>query len=105
MEMAAPDGKTTDAAEAASYRTAFSLTGSDNNTCTGGCEGYELMNDLDFNDADGSGSGTEPSKWAKDCTGADCVTGTQADGSAGNTGWEPIEYFDDKGTTDRQPMM
>ena len=92
-----PDAATQDT-EKAAYRTAFNLGGA-NNTCVGGCEGYELMEALDFNDADGSGSGTEPSKWAKGCT-SGCVTGTQADGSAGSTGWEPIGYFNDQGTAD-----
>ena len=30
------------------YETAFSLTSGENNTCSGRCQGYELMNDLDF---------------------------------------------------------
>ena len=34
---------------------------------------------------------------AKGCT-TDCETGTQADGTDGNTGWEPIDYFNDQGT-------
>ena len=33
------------------YRTAFGLSGTNNNTCTPDpCQGYELMNNLDFND-------------------------------------------------------
>ena len=59
------------------------------------------MSALDFNDADGSGPGTAPSKWSKDCT-TGCVTGTKADGTTGNTGWTSIGYFDfdDNGTPD-----
>ena len=52
----------------------------------GACQDYELMNDLDFNDTDGSGT---LSKWAKECT-TGCETGTLADGTTGNTGWDPI---------------
>ena len=54
------------AAEEAAYRTAFVLSPGVNNTCTGGCEGYELMEDLDF-------SGSE---WAE--------------GGSATTGWMPI---------------
>ena len=44
-----PDGDgTPSSSQASAYRTAFSLTGTDNNTCPGGCVGYELMNNLDF---------------------------------------------------------
>ena len=88
-------------AEKTAYRTAFGLTGIANNTCVGGCQGYELMNDLDFNDADGNGPGSTPSKWSKNCT-SDCEVGTKTDGTIGNTGWEPIYYyhFDDRGTPD-----
>ena len=88
-----PDVETT-AAEKVNYRTAFVLTNIDD------CAGYELMNGLDFNDTDPLTAGNQPSKWAKGCSGPDCVTGTQADKTTGNTGWEPIDhfYFDDRGT-------
>ena len=53
--------------EAALYRTAFSISGAGNNTCTGGtCQGYELTTHLDF-------SGSE---WAE--------------GGSATTGWSPI---------------
>ena len=89
-----PDAKTT-AAEKVAYRTTFVLTN------IADCAGYELMNDLDFNDTDPLTAGNQPSKWAKGCSGPDCVTGTQADGTTGNTGWEPICYFNNKGTLDK----
>ena len=66
---------------------------------SGTYEGYELMNDLDFNDADGIGSGTEPSKWSKDCV-SNCVSGTRFGEEAGNIGWMPIGFYDDNGTND-----
>ena len=48
--------------------TAFGLSSARrvNNTCTGGCSGYELRNDLDFEDADGStGTADDKSIWAE----------------------------------------
>ena len=93
----APDTDIT-TAEATAYRTAFGLTESNNNTCTGGCDGYELMNTLDFNDTDPDMAGNQLSKWAKNCT-SSCETGRQADGTTGNTGWESIYYFNDQGTS------
>ena len=42
----------------------------------GGCTGYELMNDLDFADADGSGSGTDA-----------------YDGASGDGNWRPVGTF------------
>ena len=76
------------------YRAAFKLTNIDD------CNGYELINDLDFNDTDPLTAGNQFSKWAKGCSGSSCTTGTQADGTTGNTGWEPIQYhyFNDQGT-------
>ena len=60
-------------------------------TCNGGCSGYELTTSLDFEDADGNGTADDPSKWSENCSGANCVTGTQADRiTTGNIGWEPI---------------
>ena len=41
-----PDGGLEDA-EKAAYRTAFTLSGISNNTCTNACIGYKLMNDID----------------------------------------------------------
>ena len=44
--------------------------------CAGGCRGYELMADLDFEDANNDGTATDASKWAE--------RGTVAEG------WRPI---------------
>ena len=49
--------------------------------------GYELMNDLDFNDADGDGAGTLLSRWAKGAGAADAAA---VDGTAVVGGWVPI---------------
>ena len=86
-----PDSWTTPG-EQTLYRTAFGLEGSNNNTCRDGCEGYELMRDLDFNDMDPDTEGEQPSRWSKNCT-TDCVTGTRADGTTGNIGWDPIPIW------------
>ena len=87
-----PDTYSTNEQKAA-YRTTFSLLDGANNICSGGCEGYELMNNLDFNDEDTDMAGNQLSKWAKECMGDDCVTGTQVGGTNGNIGWESIYYF------------
>ena len=85
------DPATTLVDEAALYRTAFSISGAGNNTCTGGtCQGYELINDLDFNDADGAGAGTTASVWA-------APTAPNQATSPVSGGWEPIG---DGGPTD-----
>ena len=52
-------------------------------------EGYELMNNLNFNDSNNDRIANDPSKWAEDCM-SSCVTGTQVNGTAGKIGWEPI---------------
>ena len=78
-----PSGST---AEQTAYRTAFGLTGTNNNTCTGGCEGYELRNNLDFDNVSGS-----PSIWSENCTDGACQTATAVDGdNADKVGWAPI---------------
>ena len=83
-----PSGST---AEQAAYRTAFGLTGTDNNTCIGGCSGYELRNDLDFNDIDATMMGDQPSIWSENCTDGACQTATAVDGdNADKVGWAPI---------------
>ena len=98
-----PDTHTKDV-EKEAYREAFSLAADVNNVCVdedgnaASCRGYELMKDLDFNDEDPLMDGAQPSKWAKNCI-SDCITGTKADGRSGNTGWEPIYYFNDQGTS------
>ena len=75
-----PSGSTS---ERTAYRTAFGLTGSDNNICIGGCSGYELMNNLDFEDANGDGTADDKSIWAEGATAAG-VSGAVAEG------WAPI---------------
>ena len=79
------------------YEAAFGLPRKGSVICIGGCTGYELMNDLDFNDTDAIMPGDQPSAWSQDCV-TGCVTGTRADGTTGNTGWEPICYLLDQGT-------
>ena len=79
-----PSGNTT---EQAAYRTAFGLGAGVNNTCTGGCEGYELRNNLDF-------AGT---KWEN-------PTGGTFSGTHETGGWDPIggsfaATFDGRGHT------
>ena len=70
-----PSGST---AEQTAYRTAFGLTGTNNNTCTGGCKGYELRNNLDFKN--GSTDPTMYSIWAEGSTATGAVS----------EGWVPI---------------
>ena len=41
-----------DTMEQQAYRNAFGLAAGANHNCAGGCMGYELMNNLDFEDAD-----------------------------------------------------
>ena len=74
------------AAEQTAYRTAFGLTGTNNNTCTGGCVGYELRNNLDFEDADGDGTADDKSIWAEGASAAG-VSGAVAEG------WAPLGYY------------
>ena len=74
------DGKidgTTDSTGQATYRTAFGLSSDDHNTCTGGCKGYELANNLDF----------AGSKWENPTNGT--YTGDRVAG-----GWIPIDGDD-----------
>ena len=80
-------------AEEAAYRTAFRLTGSMNNTCVRDCKGYELMNDLDFDDTDSGMDGKQLSKWSKYATDPGSYpAGTTAtfSGTAERGGWVPI---------------
>ena len=72
--------------EQTAYRTAFGLTAANNNTCTGGCVGYELMNNLDFEDANGDGTAGDKSIWAEGASTAG-VSGAVAEG------WAPIGYY------------
>ena len=80
--------------EQATYRTAFGLTGMNNNICTGGCRGYELMNNLDFEDANGDGTAGDLSIWAKGA-GAAGVSGAVAEG------WALIGYYNS--SSDKAP--
>ena len=86
------DPATTLVEEAALYRTAFGLSSVENNTCTGECKGYELMNDLDFNDTEPSSNGKQLSKWSKYAAAPSTYPGGGAtfSGSAVDGGWEPI---------------
>ena len=73
-------------ADSISYETAFSLARKGSITCTGGCSGYELMNNLDFDNVSGS-----PSIWSENCTDGACQTATAVDGdNADKVGWAPI---------------
>ena len=73
-------------ADSISYETAFGLARKGSITCTGGCSGYELRNDLDFEDADGDGTADDKSIWAEGASGAG-VSGAVAEG------WAPIGYY------------
>ena len=73
-------------ADSISYETAFSLARKGSITCTGGCSGYELRNNLDFEDADGNGTADDKSIWAEGAGGAG-VSGAVAGG------WEPLGYY------------
>ena len=78
------DGVANETTNAEAYEAVFGTP-----SCPDGCEGYELTADLDFNDIDAMEAGEQLSRWSENCSGS-CETGTQADGTAGNTGWEPI---------------
>ena len=56
------DGEPTSGGRSA-YETAFSLASGANNTCTDGCQGYELMNDLDFTGSAWAEGGTIAGGW------------------------------------------
>ena len=73
-------------ADSISYETAFGLARKGSITCTGGCSGYELRDNLDFEDADGDGTADDKSIWAEGASGAG-VSGAVAEG------WAPIGYF------------
>ena len=82
------DGTPTGAADdITAYEAAFGLAVDAVISCTGGCTGYELMNDLDFEDADSNGTADDKSIWAE---------GAYADGindpvtGAVEGGWLPI---------------
>ena len=53
--------------------------------------GYELRNDLDFEDIDATMMGDQPSIWSENCTDGACQTATAVDGdNADKVGWAPI---------------
>ena len=62
------------------YRNAFELAADANHNCTGGCMGYELMNNLDFEDADSYAAATRNNAWVDPASG----------GTPGTSGWVPI---------------
>ena len=78
---------------ASTYRAAFGLTGTNNNTCVGGCIGYELINDLDFDDLDNNGTADDPSKWSEICTSGCLEEDGSEDGTSATVGWMPINAF------------
>ena len=76
-------------ADSISYETAFGLARKGSITCTGGCSGYELRNDLDFEDADGDGTADDKSIWAEGA-GAAGVPDAVAEG------WAAIGYYNSR---------
>ena len=79
----------------AAYRAAFGLSGAGTAaSCTGGCVGYELMSNLDFEDANGDGTADDKSIWAEGASGA-AVSGAVAEG------WATIGYY--TSSTDNAP--
>ena len=72
-----PSGDTT---EQQAYRKAFELAEGVNHNCTGDCMGYELMNNLDFEDADSYAAVTQNNAWVDPASG----------GTPGTSGWAPI---------------
>ena len=78
------DGNGEDTTNEAAYSAAFGAR-----VLVGTITGYELMNNLNFNDSNNDGTANDPSKWAEGCT-SSCVTGRQVNSTTGNIGWEPI---------------
>ena len=62
------------------YRDAFGLAAGANHHCAGGCMGYELMNNLDFEDVDSYAAATRNNAWVDPASG----------GTPGTSGWVPI---------------
>ena len=74
------NGRADNTAGATAYSTAFGTP-----SCAGNCQGYELRNDLDFNDTDAVMPGNQLSIWAENAVSTsvtNAVTG----------GWVPIGY-------------
>ena len=55
--------------------------------CAGGCRGYELLKDLDFEDANGDGTPGDKSIWAEGAVSAGVADAAEA-------GWPPIVKYD-----------
>ena len=54
------------------------------------CSGYELMNNLDFNDKNNDGTSDDPSKWSSACS-SGCLDGSGAEtATTATVGWAPI---------------
>ena len=70
-------------ANAMVYEAAFGLAREGSVVCVGGCDGYELINDLDFEDANTDGTAGDLSIWAAGADGAG-VSGAVVEG------WVPI---------------
>ena len=68
-----------DTMEPQAYRNAFGLAEGVNHHCAGGCMGYRLVHDLDFEDA-GSYAGNIDNAWVDPASG----------GTPGTSGWVPI---------------
>ena len=66
--------------EQQAYRDAFGLAAGANHNCAGGCEGYGLLYDLDFEDADSYAAVTRNNVWVDPASG----------GTPGTSGWVPI---------------
>ena len=77
MEMVCQSGDTT---EQQAYRNAFGLAAGANHNCAGGCRGYRLVYDLDFEDADSYAAATRNNAWVDPASG----------GTPGTSGWVPI---------------
>ena len=78
-------------ADSIAYEMAFSLSRKESIHCLASCVGYELMNNLDFNDIDATMMGDQPSIWSENCTDGACQTATAVDGdNADKVGWAPI---------------
>ena len=69
-----------DAAAVSAYEAAFGLTAGAAISCTGGCSGYELMTNLDFEDNASYADGSREVAWIDPANG----------GTASTTGWLPI---------------
>ena len=70
-------------ADSIAYEGAFGLSRKGSIHCLASCKGYELMNNLDFEDANGDGTADDKSIWAEGASGAG-VSGAVAEG------WAPI---------------